>query len=145
MVKINTFKIEACHTAALWFTSKHILRQKKNYGNSNISPCKSIIFNKSSKWNQNPSRCYNSRTNFKFQHNTIVSRLSTRLKPRSFVRTLPVGAYFRRSIPKSPTIRCNVEETDRQALEWVPTLQDHLKTEQDEPSKQTCSSAWVRC
>jgi hypothetical protein len=29
-----------CHTAALPFTLKSILRKKKNYGNSNISPCK---------------------------------------------------------------------------------------------------------
>jgi hypothetical protein len=32
---------------ALPFTLKRvILRQKKNYGNSNISPCKNIIFKK---------------------------------------------------------------------------------------------------
>jgi hypothetical protein len=31
---------------ALPFTLKSILRQKKNYGNSNISPCKNIIFAK---------------------------------------------------------------------------------------------------
>jgi hypothetical protein len=48
---------------------------------------------------------------------TVVSRLSTQLEPRSFVRTLPVGVYFRHSIPKSPTFRCNVKETDRQAPE----------------------------
>jgi hypothetical protein len=48
---------------------KNILRQKKNYGNSNISPCKNIIFQKSSERNQNPSRYYNSIiTNLKFQH-----------------------------------------------------------------------------
>jgi hypothetical protein len=42
---------------ALPFTLRSILRQKKNYGNSkNISPCKNIIFKKSSKRNQNPSR-----------------------------------------------------------------------------------------
>jgi hypothetical protein len=41
---------------ALPFTLKSILRQKKNYGNSNISPCKNIILKKSSKRNQNPSR-----------------------------------------------------------------------------------------
>jgi len=45
---------------ALPFTlKKSILRQKKNYGNSNISSCKNnIIFpqKKSSKRNQNPSR-----------------------------------------------------------------------------------------
>jgi hypothetical protein len=76
---------------------------------------------------------------------TVVSHLSTQLEPRSFVRTLPVGAYFKRSIPKSPTFRCNVEEIDRQALEWVPALRDHLKTKQDKPSKQTRSSVWVWC
>jgi hypothetical protein len=54
---------------ALPFTLKSTLRQKKNYGNSNISPYKNIIFKKSSKRNQNPSRYYyNSVTNLKFQH-----------------------------------------------------------------------------
>jgi len=58
-----------CHTMALPFTLKSILRQKKNYGNSNISPCKNnVIFKKSSKRNQNPSRYYNFITNLKFQH-----------------------------------------------------------------------------
>jgi hypothetical protein len=33
---------------ALPFTFKSTLRQKKNDGNSNISPCKNIIFKKSS-------------------------------------------------------------------------------------------------
>jgi hypothetical protein len=53
---------------ALPFTLKSILRQKKNYGNSNIAPCKNIIFQKSSKRNQNPTRrYYNSTTNLNFQ------------------------------------------------------------------------------
>jgi hypothetical protein len=34
------------YTVALPFTLKSILRQKKNDGNSNISPCKNIIFKK---------------------------------------------------------------------------------------------------
>jgi hypothetical protein len=55
-------------TVALPFTWKSILRQKKNYENLNISPCKNMIFKKSSKRNQHPSRYYNSITNFKFQH-----------------------------------------------------------------------------
>jgi hypothetical protein len=38
------------------FTLTSILRQMKNCGNSNISPCKNIIFKKSSKRNQNASR-----------------------------------------------------------------------------------------
>jgi len=69
-VEHNTQHIKqgACHTVALPFTLKSILRQKKNYGNSNISPCKNIIFPKSSKRNQNLSRYYNSITNLKFQH-----------------------------------------------------------------------------
>jgi hypothetical protein len=33
-----------CHLVALPFTLKSILWQKKTYGNSNISPCKNIIF-----------------------------------------------------------------------------------------------------
>jgi len=45
-----------------------IYMKKKNYGNSNISPCNNITFKKSSKRNQNPSRYYNSITNLKFQH-----------------------------------------------------------------------------
>jgi len=35
-----------CHTVTLPFTLKSILRQKKNYGNSNISPCKKCNFQK---------------------------------------------------------------------------------------------------
>jgi hypothetical protein len=35
-----------CHTVALTFTLKSILRQKKNYGNSNISPCKNYNLQK---------------------------------------------------------------------------------------------------
>ncbi len=57
-----------CHTVALPFTLKSILRQKKDYENSNISPCENIIFKKSSKRNQNPSQYLNSITNLKFQH-----------------------------------------------------------------------------
>jgi hypothetical protein len=40
-----------CHIVALPFTLKSILRQMKNYGKSNISPCKNVIFKKSSKRN----------------------------------------------------------------------------------------------
>jgi hypothetical protein len=56
------------HTVALPLTFLSILRRKKNYGNSNISPCKNIIFKKGSKRSQNPSRYHNSITNLKFQH-----------------------------------------------------------------------------
>jgi hypothetical protein len=51
---MHSIKQGACHMVALPFTLKSILRQEKNYGNSNISPCKNIIFKKSSKRNQNP-------------------------------------------------------------------------------------------
>jgi hypothetical protein len=63
-----------CHTLALPFTLKRILRQKKNYGNSNISPCKNIIFKNSPKRNPNPSRYHNSIiTNLQFQHKLKIS------------------------------------------------------------------------
>ncbi len=59
---------------ALPFTLKlSILRQKKNYGNSNISPCKNIIFKNSSKTNQNPSRYY---------YNSIITKLKFQHKPK---------------------------------------------------------------
>ncbi len=58
-----------CHTVVLPFTLKKNLRQKKNYENSKISPCKNIMSKKYSKRNQNPSRYYNSIiTNLKFHH-----------------------------------------------------------------------------
>ncbi len=57
-----------CHTVALPFTLKSILRQMKNHRNLYILPFKNIIFKKSSERNQNPSRYYKSVTNIKFQH-----------------------------------------------------------------------------
>jgi hypothetical protein len=69
----NKTKQAVCHTVALPFTLKSILRQKKNYGNSNISPCTNIILKKSFKRNQNPSKYYNSITNLKFQHKPKIS------------------------------------------------------------------------
>ncbi len=65
----NYLKQGVCHTVTLPFTFKSILRQKKNYENSNISPCKNIyiILKKSSKRNRTPSRYYNSITNLEFQ------------------------------------------------------------------------------
>jgi hypothetical protein len=57
------------HTVALAIYIKKVsLGKKKNYENSNISPCKNIIFKKSLKKIQNPSRYYNSITNLEFQH-----------------------------------------------------------------------------
>ncbi len=56
------------HIVALPYRLKHILQQEKNYENSNISSHINVIFKKSSKRNQNPSRYYNSVTNLKFQH-----------------------------------------------------------------------------
>jgi hypothetical protein len=49
------------HCGLAIYIKKYLKAKKKNYGNSNISPCKNnIIFKKSSKRNQNPSRYYNS-------------------------------------------------------------------------------------
>jgi hypothetical protein len=60
------------------FTLKlNILRQKKSYGNSNISPCQNIIFKKSSKRNKNPSR---------YNYNSIITilKFQTQAKISSF-------------------------------------------------------------
>jgi len=74
---------------ALPFTLKSTLRQKKNDGNPNISPCKNIIFKKSSKKSQNPSRNYNSITNLKFQHKPKyhVSKQKSSYKNRPIIIT----------------------------------------------------------
>jgi len=85
---------------ALPCTQKNILRQKKNYGNSNISPCKSIIFQKSSKRNQNPSRYYNSITNLKFQH-----------KPKHH-------------LSKNPQIKINLLPRGQKSLKLVYSIMD---------------------
>jgi hypothetical protein len=52
------------HLGLAIYILKRSSGKRKNYGNSNISPCKNIIF----KRNQYPSRYYNSITNLKFQH-----------------------------------------------------------------------------
>ncbi len=64
----NMIKQGVCHIVALPFALQKISRQKKNYENSNISPWENVIFKKSSRRNQNPSRYYNSITNLNFQH-----------------------------------------------------------------------------
>jgi hypothetical protein len=57
------------HCGLAIYIKKYLKAKKKNYENSYISACKNIIFKKSSKKNQNPSRYYNSiTTNLKFQH-----------------------------------------------------------------------------
>jgi hypothetical protein len=53
---------------ALPFKLKNTLRQKKNYGSSNISPCKNINFKtQSSKKNQNLSIYHDSIIDLKVQ------------------------------------------------------------------------------
>jgi hypothetical protein len=67
--RIKEIKQGVHHTMALPVTLKGILlRQKENDENSNIPPCKNIIFKKSSKRNQNPSNYNSTITNLKFQH-----------------------------------------------------------------------------
>jgi hypothetical protein len=46
LLKKNPYKSSeqgVCHTVTLSFRLKSIVRQKKDYENSNISPCKNII------------------------------------------------------------------------------------------------------
>jgi hypothetical protein len=56
------------HRGLAIYMKKYLRAKRRSNENSNISPCKNIIFKKSSKANQNPSRDYNSLTNLKFQH-----------------------------------------------------------------------------
>ncbi len=89
IIKPTLIKQGVCHTATLPFTFKSILRQKKNYGNSNISPCKNII-----NLQKNPLKetkilqdHYNFMTNLKFQHKAKISffknpHIETDLLPR---------------------------------------------------------------
>jgi len=44
-LSIHIYQV-VCQTMALTFTLKSTFRRKKNYGNSNISPCKNIIIKK---------------------------------------------------------------------------------------------------
>jgi hypothetical protein len=74
---------------ALPFTLKSILRQKKNYGNSNISPCKNIIFPKSCKRNQNLSRYYNSIINQ--SQVSKQAKISSFKNPHKKINLLPRG------------------------------------------------------
>jgi hypothetical protein len=66
----NTKKQGVCHIVALLFTLKNIKAKEELWKIKYIiSPCKNIIFKKSSKRNPNPSRYYyNFVTNLKFQH-----------------------------------------------------------------------------
>jgi hypothetical protein len=48
-IKATHYKQQGpCHTMAFYLHLKSILMQNKNYENSNISPCKNIIFKKCS-------------------------------------------------------------------------------------------------
>jgi hypothetical protein len=65
-----------CHIVALPFTLKSYLMAKKkwHYRYLNISPCKNIIFKKSSKRDPKSFKMlYKSITNLKFQHNPKIS------------------------------------------------------------------------
>ncbi len=76
-----------CHTMILPFTLKSIVRQKKNYGNPNISTCKNTIFKKSSKRNQNPSN-YNS---INWSQVSTQAKISSFKNPHIKIDLLPRG------------------------------------------------------
>ncbi len=78
----NMIKQGVCHIMGLPFALKSILRHKKNYENSNISSFENIIFKKSSKKNQNPSRYHNSITNLNFKHKPKYHHIKINLLPR---------------------------------------------------------------
>jgi hypothetical protein len=59
---------------ALPFTLKSILRQKKNYENSNIHHAKYNLQKSPSKINQNPSRYHNSITYLKSKYKSLFHK-----------------------------------------------------------------------
>jgi hypothetical protein len=73
-----------CHTVALPFTLKSILRPKKEF----IWPCKNIIFKKSSKRNHNPSRYYNYITKSQVSRQAKISSFKN---PHIKIDPLPRG------------------------------------------------------
>jgi hypothetical protein len=76
-VSLWHLKQAVCHTMALPFTLKRILRQKKNYGNSKIFHHAKIYSSKNPlKKNQNPSRYYYNQ-----------SQVSTQAKISSFKKS----------------------------------------------------------
>jgi hypothetical protein len=71
-----------------------ILMQKKNYENSNISPCKKYnLQQNSSKRNQNPSRYHKSITNLESQHKPKyhLSKILILKKKKNLFGILPRG------------------------------------------------------
>jgi hypothetical protein len=56
------------HADGVSFIIGRCWKAKENYEDSNISPCKNVVFKKSSKRNQNHSKYENFITNLKFQH-----------------------------------------------------------------------------
>jgi len=69
---IENFQLPSfwCVTVALPFTRNNILKKKNNYGNSNISPCKNVIFRKKNLVKETKffQDITNSIINPKFQH-----------------------------------------------------------------------------
>jgi hypothetical protein len=70
------------HYCLAIYIKKYLKAKEELWKLKYISPCKNIIFQKSSKRNQNPSKYYyNSiRTNLKFQHKPKISSFKNPLK-----------------------------------------------------------------
>jgi len=70
----NGFTLEPTAQATLVYIKKYLKAKERRIMKTQIfHHAKNIIFKKSSKRNQNPSRCYNSITNLKFQHKQKIS------------------------------------------------------------------------
>jgi hypothetical protein len=69
------------HANGVSFIIGRYPKAKENYKNSNISTCKNVVFKKSSKKNQNPSRYYNNSiiTNLKFSTQAKISSFKKKI------------------------------------------------------------------
>jgi hypothetical protein len=77
------------HADGVSFIIGRCWKAKETREDSNISPCKNVVFKKSSKRNQNLSRYENSITNLKFQHKPKyhLSKKSSYIKNRPIIIT----------------------------------------------------------
>ncbi len=99
------------HCGIAIYIKIYIKEKKQNYGNSNISSCKNIIFKKFSKRNQNPSRYYYNSiiTNLKLQHRHKISSFKN-----PHIKNIPIITKK----PKSLRLLYSIMNLNTTSLPW---------------------------